>query len=246
MKIYFSIFWIIIALHQSATGQVASPVQSVGSVMPLPPLDSEVPFVAGHSEVPIAAPRTRFESASECEYRSGRCCNHAHCKPSWKSRMQYKYWGYANYFCERPYGSFTRSHLGAQIDKGAAAQMVFYRYDFFDDNHPQADTLKPAGEMQLELIAKLMLVSAAPIMVESTGDATRDAVRRNVVDEALARVAGQVLTDRVITIQRDRFGISGDEAVMAHERMLRSRSSSGSGQSARPGVPPLFSAGGDR
>src|SRR4029453_18853358 len=41
---------------------------------------------------------------------------------------QESHWGYANLFYERPFGSYLRSAVGAQVQNGLSAQMALYHF----------------------------------------------------------------------------------------------------------------------
>lgn len=201
------------------------------------------PFVSGHSIVPHTA-RTRFETDGDC----GQCgCQHQVCvcgdkKAQRKAELQYKYWGYPELFCERPHGAYLRSHLDAQIAKGIAGQMILYRYDFYDVGLPQASALKPVGHRTISKIVELATISPTPIMIETSGDAGLDAARRATVIQAFNQMSFPIADDQVVTIARDPFGMSGDEAAMSHQTMLQhtESSSTSGGNSQEAGIVPIF------
>jgi hypothetical protein len=187
------------------------------------PLHDDVhqrPFVSGHSVVPHTS-RTRFESDGDCHQCNGPApCVCGDKKAQRKAKRQYKYWGYPELFCERPHGSLMRSHLDAQIAAGMAAQMMLYRYDFFDTDQPQAYALKPAGYRSVSRIVDFASVSPTPIMIESTGDDALDAARRQTVIRAMSQRGFPVDEEQVVTLDRDPFGVSADEAALNHGAML--------------------------
>ncbi len=152
--------------------------------------------------------------------------------------MQYKYWGYADYFCEPKFGSAFRMSMDAQITKGAAAQSAFYNYDFFESDHPLGDMLKPSARRRVLKVANISLFSTTPIAVQGTGDEARDAMRRSAVLEAVAAVAGEISPDQIIIVDRIRHDVSAEEGMSSHEKMLGtspSRTNRGSG--VGPGLP---------
>ncbi len=227
---------------------IPSEVLSDSLIEPSPHDDiHERPFVSGHSIVPHTA-RTRFESDGDCG--DCKCQNTCVCgdkKAQRKAALQYKYWGYPELFCERPHGSLIRAHLDAQIERGIAGQMIVYKYDFFDIDHPRANALKPAGFRSVSRIIDFAAVSPTPIMIESTGDNALDAGRRLTVINALTQMSFPVAEDQVITIARDPFGISGDEAELSYGAMLqRAQSSQESDGRSGSGISiPVFPVSGD-
>ena len=90
--------------------------------------------------------------------------------------------------------------------------MTLYHYDFFDTDQPLADALKPAGYRILSQIVDLASISPTPIMIEATGDAALDAARRATVISALSQMSFPVAEDQVVTIDRDPYGVSAEEA----------------------------------
>lgn len=225
-------------VHEPAT----TPQQSVGG--------NELPFVSGHSPVPHMV-RSRYETdgnCNECEQRQTVIyCDE---KAQKKANLQHKYWGYPELFCERPHGSLLRSHLDAQIGKGIAGQMILYRYDFFDVDQPHADSLKPAGFRSVSRIVELATLSPTPIMIEGTGDPTRDAARRGTVLNAFSQMSFPIAEEQLVTIDRDPFGVTADEATLNYGRMIQQTQSGGgpggSSQGSGSSIPviPLGAFGG--
>ncbi|MBI3467065.1 MAG: hypothetical protein HY000_28965 [Planctomycetes bacterium] len=130
-----------------------------------------------------------------------------------KPRLQEKYWGYPEEFCEPPLGYFVNAHVATQLSNGEAARMVLFHYDFIDGGA----NLKPRGKRQLAKIAKL-LTNLHPIVIEASADAALDESRRQAVLSQLAETMSAVPDERVQVGFPLSRGLEGAEAVLIYER----------------------------
>lgn len=137
-----------------------------------------------------------------------------HCKPC----LQASHWGYPEYFYERPFGSRNAEVGLAMIAAGLRDQMVLYDYDFAPGE--DAGVLKRRGLLQLEKLTQRMVATGHPIVIEASGDAELDALRRENVLAALA--AGQFETDPTMVVV-GRPGVralDGVEALPTYQNVL--------------------------
>jgi hypothetical protein len=156
-----------------------------------------------------------------------RCCCNQFGEPSFKAKMQYKYWGYPEEFDERPFGTYVRAAMDAHIQNGIAAQLALYRFDFQDVTTAYPGTLTPRGELQLRKIAQKLAFFPFPVLIESTGYADIDAARRLYVYESLVGLSVVISEDQVVTGVPSVSGINGVEAYLIDANLLNQTQSRG-------------------
>jgi hypothetical protein len=148
----------------------------------LPPLAEFPTETATPVEVPAACACGRRHSRAECCPVVGPLhhrWNH-HTKP-W---LQATHWGYPEYFCERPFGTYARHAAHAQIANGLSDQQVLYHYDFLPGRDEAL--LSPRGLYELEKIVRRMQFVPVPILVQQSDRPDLDDARRRNVLSALA------------------------------------------------------------
>jgi hypothetical protein len=130
-----------------------------------------------------------------------------------KACKQRLYWGYCNYFDERPFGATVVNAMVRQIHRGAADLLMLYEYDFYPRESDKAGQLTPRGMWQLQKIVGRMQVTPGQIVIQVTDDdleLTR--WRREHVLEALAQ-QGMPASEQLVAFGRQRYGIGADDAV---------------------------------
>lgn len=139
-------------------------------------------------------------------------------------------------FCESditpPPGFYLHQHVYAQVERGQAARMILYQYDFFDGS----EKLKPRGKAQLKKIAKLMSENAFSLAIEYTpGNPALDQKRRETVFNELINSSYSVPIERIV-VGRPRFiGLRGPESEIISQNLLNQTAVGGTAQSAGPG-----------
>ena len=127
-------------------------------------------------------------------------------------------------------GARLRAHMRTQISNGTAARLVLYRYDFCDAVLEEAFRLNPHGAKRLQEMAMTMQSwSIYPLVIEVTpGNSTLNAARRDDVLK-LVRDHGFPIPDEwvVVGVPCAR-GLSGEEAFMIQQKMLRQTLEEGS------------------
>ena len=161
-------------------------------------------------------------------YHFSPCCPSGVCRNrcgSWWSRkkmcLQESHWGYPEEFCELPLGARLYAHLNTQVTNAAVAQMVLYRYDFFDGIFNDASRLNYHGLKRLKGMVRMLQSQGCPIIVEHTPEEPRlAATRRNHVLNSLQKLGFAVPQEWVVVGEPKAAGLSGEEALGVHQRML--------------------------
>lgn len=165
----------------------------------------------------------------------------------WKYRLQSCYWGFPEYFCERPFGAAQQVALDAMIGNGLGDYLILYQYDFHDGSAAPASELNHAGLVRLERIVRLLRGQAkrTTVVVEFIPGEQRLGQAR--VEYVAERLAEMGVDDKTTTVALGipRRGLAGEEALINHQNMLRSASrysggtggsSSGTGQTGGTAV----------
>jgi hypothetical protein len=186
---------------------------------------------------PYGAPLVDYEAARTCWPHHYCDCRYSTCK----RRAQCRAWGYPEEFCERPFGTYVRSHLHRQVANGLADQMAVYHFDFYDTDTDQADQLKPRGVRQVNEVAKLTTMlydQYFVVTIESTGNSELDNRRRLLVFEKLTDLGAPVGLDQIATGSPPAAGLDGVEAFEIYQKQLQQtkRQSGSSGGSSNTGV----------
>lgn len=160
------------------------------------------------------------------------CCSNPtcrNCRPGpvrrVKACLQRSHWGYADLFREKPLGACLRAHVNTQITNGMASRMVLYRYDFHDGILHEASKLNQHGRKRLGEMVRMLQWSVYPVVVEHTpAEPELAEARRSHVLTSLEKLGFPVPADWVIVGESEAAGLSGEEAVVVHRKMISSRS----------------------
>ena len=191
---------------------------SVPELTPTPAAEGAIS--ADPAVFPYGAPLVGYEAARTCWPHHYCNCRYS----TFKRRAQCRAWGYPQEFCERPFGSYVRSHLHRQVANGLADQMAIYHFDFFDTDTDQADQLKPRGVRQVNEVANLATMLCDEhfvVTIEATGDSELDHRRRIEVFEKLTELGAPVALDQVVTGRPAAVGLDGLEAFQIYQNQLQ-------------------------
>jgi hypothetical protein len=121
-----------------------------------------------------------------------------------------------------PFGASVRAHMKTQICNGQRARMVLYHYDFCDDRGPEGGKLNEHGMARLGDIVRMFPCSCFhPIVIERTRcNPALDAARRDCVVRALNRMNAAVPEQLVVIGRPETPGLSGEEAVILHKKLM--------------------------
>ncbi len=141
------------------------------------------------------------------------------------------YWGNAEEFCERPFGTYARAAWNTQVVNGLAAQIVLYRFDFRD---PAATSTERAAKLNfrgherlIKIVEKLKYV-AAPLTIEMSGDKELDEMRRQYVIDFLQDDLEFPLPEESVVIGRPTArGLDGEEAFAGYQNLMLQTKSAG-------------------
>ena len=188
-----------------------------GEDAPLPP--PEV-VVEGQSLPATSAP------ASVSEKQNGEYCDN--CPVQYprlqraKSRLQYSHWGYADQFYPRPFGTFVRSAVDAQVSNGIAAQLTLYRYDFVDISGEVSTTLNSYGRIRLMRMASILNTCPYPLVIEYDQDHPQvNEGRRKHVLTQLQQINGSVADEQVVVRIPAVRGRDAQEGLLLYQGLLR-------------------------
>lgn len=152
------------------------------------------------------------------------------CIARFKTNQQALYWGFPEFFIERPFGGAMRSYYQAHVMNGIARQRVLYQYDFFDGPGKDAERLKPRGQAQVAKMAECLSDTGMPIVIEnSPGSPQLDAARRDNVLKELRRLNGSVSPDMVVVGRGEYSSLTGRESEEIHKNQATETTSRGSG-----------------
>jgi hypothetical protein len=139
-----------------------------------------------------------------------------------KCCMQATHWGYPEEFAVRPFGTFHRAAMNAQIDSGLAAQLTLYRFDFAAPHGIPSASLNAEGQRRLIRLSHLLFSAPCPLVIEY--DPLHPEIsesRRQAVLAQLQAMNPQLPNDQVVVGKPAAFGISGDEAILLHQKVLK-------------------------
>ena len=156
---------------------------------------------------------------------SGVCRNRCRgCLSRMKLCLQESHWGYPEEFCELPLGARLYAHLNTQVANGAAAQMVLYRYDFYDGIFNHAFRLNHHGLKRLKRMVRMLECNLYPVIVEYTPEEPQlAAARRTHVLKSLEKSGFAVPEEWVVVGEPESVGLSGEEAIGVYQGMLSQR-----------------------
>jgi hypothetical protein len=146
-----------------------------------------------------------------------------------KPALQASYWGYPEYFEERPFGTYVLQAEQMQMVNGLQDQQVLYHYDFFQGD--RAATLSPRGEYQLRKIIQRMEIAPCPIIIQtSIVNAELDEARRQHVLDALEAAGVPVEPELVVVDHPPLPGLQGVEGTFVYGNLLGQTQDRGGGQ----------------
>lgn len=151
------------------------------------------------------------------------CCEN--CRAQLKARLQARYWGYPEYFCERRFGSVNNQVAAMMVYNGIGDQMVLYEYDF--GIAADAASLKERGVYQLEKMVRRMQIVCHPIVIEPSGDPQLDVERQNQVLAKLAELGVELERELVVVARPGVRGLDGIEALPIYSNILQQTSARG-------------------
>jgi hypothetical protein len=191
---------------------------------PIPPPDSSSETTADHE------PHYAEYHYQEGWYSRSPLLNSLHRR--WITRtkpaLQASYWGYPEYFEERPFGSFVVRAERMQIVNGLQDQQVLYHYDFFQDD--RAATLSPRGEYQLRKIIQRMEIAPCPIIIQtSVVNHDLDEARRQHVLDALQAAGVPAEPEMVVVDHPPLPGLQGLEGTLVYGNLLGQTQARGGG-----------------
>ena len=138
-----------------------------------------------------------------------------------KACLQWSYWGYADLFCEKPLGACLYAHVNTQIGNAMIARTVLYRYDFHDGILSDASRLNQYGRKRLKEMVWMLQNDVCPIVIEHTPEKPGlAAARRSHVLASLDRLNFPVPEEWVVVGDPEAYGLSGEEAILIHQKML--------------------------
>jgi len=145
-----------------------------------------------------------------------------------KPALQASYWGYPEYFEERPFGSYVVQAEQMQMVNGLQDQQVLYHYDFYPGD--RSTTLSPRGEYQLRKIIQRMEIAPSPIIVQtSIVNPDLDEARRQHILDAL-RAAGVPAEPELVVVDHPPLpGLQGLEGELVYGNMLGQTQARGGG-----------------
>lgn len=250
----FTLAWIAIlssaALSQDSVPPVRMdvPVQSES----VPPPASPAP----RGEVIPYHPGSQFSDTDAQTLRPDQVCQtcgkgHCICHPTiwgklfphlaakyhshWKPCLQESHWGYPENFCERPYGSYLRYNLNAQIANGLVQQQVLYEYDFADGSA----NLTGRGHYQLLKMMQRMqthpflLEQPAQVIVQQSRNKTLDQARQQAVVRAARELGFPLEADQVLVSRQHPRALDSYDAQDVYDSLRRITTSAGA--AAAPG-----------
>jgi hypothetical protein len=210
---------------------------------------------AAQAEELEPSPLTDLSGTSEhvfADSASGQTYNPQACGPvgrgciaRFKANQQALYWGFPEFFIERPFGDAIRSYYQAHVMNGIARQRVLYQYDFFDGPGKEAERLKPRGQAQVLKLAQCLSVTESPIVIEkSPGNPQLDAARRENVLKELKRLNVTASPDMVVVGQGEFSSLTGRESEEIHKNQATETNSRGSSSISGRGTAGSMGAGG--
>lgn len=187
--------------------------ESRGQAPTDPPPLPDVP--AAPAPAPAEPPAVGARPAPACT--PGRCVHRGPlARRRCKRHLQEAFLGFPEEFERPPLGAVMHAVNAVQVDRGEAAGMVFYQFDFVSGT----TRLNVRGIDKLGAIAARLPATFHPVIVERTGLPALDDRRRAVVLEALASGPFPVPAERVVVGPPIARGLRGEEAAIIHEGSL--------------------------
>ena len=146
-----------------------------------------------------------------------------------KPRLQESHWGYADQFEVRPFGSYAVAHLDKQIVNGAIARLALYHYDFGDVTLRDPTKLNSRGRKRLGKLAEMMVQNNLhPLIIQgSPGKPGLDMARLAHVLDLTAGLESPLPADWIVVGEPIPPPLSGEEATIVQENLLRQTQSGG-------------------
>lgn len=160
----------------------------------------------------------------QCQQCRTKVC-HCGCGCDWRTKWelrkrecQAKYWGYPEYFCERPFGSCNYGICCKMIGNGLRDQQVLYEYDFeFGD---QAWQLKDVGLRRLQKIAGRFHLAQTPLVIQASDDPQLDTQRQTHVMSVLTEMGLELTPDMVVVATPNTRSMDGVEGLPIYRNLL--------------------------
>ena len=171
--------------------------------------------------------RSGTSGACGCGYGCG-------CVKKWwltkaKPCLQESHWGYADQFEVRPFGSYAVAHFDKQIVNGAVARLALYHYDFGDVTLRDPSILNSRGRKRLGELAGMMVQNNLhPLIIQSSpGKPELDMARLAYVLDLTSGLECPIPAEWVVVGEPIPPPLSGEEATIVQENMLRQTQSGG-------------------
>jgi hypothetical protein len=176
----------------------------------------------------IGADASPLNDADPCVHCSGPCSVGGPMGPLgrlWhhclKPCLQDSHWGYAEYFCERPFGTLLRAHQQTQIFNGLTDQMVLYHYDFRDGPGTKTE-LNYRGLQQLSKLVEVAQQTGLPLVIEKTdNNSSLDKSRRQAVLTKLEQLQIPYASEMVVVAEIPAAGLNGEESSLIYQNLIQ-------------------------
>ncbi len=189
----------------TATASAAAPLEQgqppeaqAPAIEPTSPgeASADLPTASGAADKPVSEPPS---DCSNCASSSRKSRLFDKLQTYWytqaKPYLEDTHWGHAEYFNERPFGSYLNDTQQVQIANGTVDQMALYQYDFLEGE----EELNRRGREQLKKIGFWMEQTGQPVVIEESGDTDLDKRRKEHVRAVLISME-RALTDSSVVI----------------------------------------------
>jgi hypothetical protein len=164
------------------------------------------------------------------------CPGSVPCGGNWWTRcikpcLQESHWGYADLFCEKPFGQCVNAAMHTHVRNGLAARPVLYRYDFYDGVLDEPHKLNAHGQRRVQLLLPLLENGCYPLIVQCTPeDPDLAAKRQAAVQQYLAQLSDTIPKEWVVVAEPRYPGLRGVEVITINQR-LQNQTQQGGGVS---------------
>ncbi|MFO0902874.1 MAG: hypothetical protein U0939_07735 [Pirellulales bacterium] len=146
-----------------------------------------------------------------------------------KYALQDCYWGFPEYFEERPLNLYNQRAFAAMIGNGQGDFLVLYEYDFHDGKTGNPSQLNEAGYARLQRIVRMVKGQprTSAVVVEALPGQER--LNRERQQEVAAMLARFGVSERsaLVSLGKPRRGLLGDEASPVYRNMINMSASQG-------------------
>jgi len=207
----------VLAAGTLLTALAASPVGAQTPSEQLPPprvAEQERPYtITPGRPAPLAPGDPAPPPSAECRDVDPRPS-----REPWIRAWQDCFLGHAGQFVARPLGEAVEQNIRVQVTNAEAARMVLHHYDFVGCGC----ALNLRGHDELARIAILLAKYPCPLVIERTPENPGLAeARRLVVLQELARGPAPVAPERVVIGPSPTHGLSGLEAAVIYDNLIR-------------------------